>query len=98
MTETTISSFFTHRWQGNVPVRRLFWLDMLGTGTVVNLLFGFVALILLAKKTDPVWSMAVHWLAMPYNLFMVGALWRHRDAGRLHRTVGSAWLMVCVLI
>ena len=40
--------FFSHRWHGQVPVRLLFWRDMLVMGTAINLLATFGALMLAA--------------------------------------------------
>ena len=37
--------FIARRWRGDVPLRTVFWRDMLGVGTAVNVLFTFAALI-----------------------------------------------------
>jgi hypothetical protein len=95
---TAVQAFFAARWHGDLPIRRLFWWDMLATATFLNLVFVFVALILLAKRLDPALSMAVIWLPVPYNLFLVSCLWRHPETTFIIRGVAVAWVLLFLAI
>ena len=46
-------SFIGNRWRGAVPTQTVFWRDMLGIGTVLNLLASFMALILVSQGAPP---------------------------------------------
>ena len=85
------------RWAGRTSIQRLMWRDLLGVGTFVNMLFGFTALILLAKKWDAYWSVAIHMVLFPYNLFLVTCVWRHPDASSLSKGCVLVWLLVFLM-
>ena len=68
---TASQGFIARRWRGDVPLRTVFWRDMLGVGTAVNVLFTFAALIA-ATQGGPSWvAVAIHLLPLPYNLFLL---------------------------
>lgn len=76
--------YFQSRWHGRVPLGRLFWRDLLVVGTMINLAFSFAALILVARGADGAWPAVVHFAPLPYNLFLLGSVWRApgRSAGQ----------------
>lgn len=68
--------FFTRRWQGQVPLARLFWRDMLVVGSLVNLGASLLALVLMALGAPLGVAVAVHFVPLPYNFFLFAALWQ----------------------
>ncbi|MDX8483075.1 hypothetical protein RFN28_32175 [Mesorhizobium sp. VK24D] len=71
-----VASFFRSRWQGKTPLVRLFWRDMLLVGTAINIALSGLALVLLGLKL-PLWLvLTVHFLPVPYNIFLTLAVWR----------------------
>ncbi len=91
-------AFFADRWQGRTAVRTLFWRDLLGVATLLNLLVGFASLVMLAKRVDAPWPWVTHLLPLPYNLFLGLSVWRHGDALKSHKLVVAAWLALMLLI
>ena len=96
-----MTDFFRKRWRGEAPLDRLFWRDMLLVGTILNVVSSALALILLGLKL-PLWLvLAVHFLPVPYNIFLTVAVWRTAvKAGGLKAQLvmlGSAlWLVATV--
>lgn len=70
------TGFFRARWRGEAPLDRLFWRDMLLVGTAISITSSALALVLLGSKL-PLWLvLAVHFLPVPYNIFLTIAVWR----------------------
>jgi hypothetical protein len=96
------SSFLRTRWRGEAPLDSLFWRDMLLVGTLLSIASSAVALVLLGLKL-PLWLvLAVHFLPVPYNIFLTIAVWRTAEkAGGLKAQavmLGSAlWLIATVV-
>lgn len=97
------ADFFRLRWQGRVPLERLFWRDMLFIATLISAVSTGLALTLLALKL-PLWLvMAVHLAPVPYNIFLTLAVWRAAEKtgglGAWLMMLGSAlWLVATVVI
>lgn len=97
------ADFFRSRWQGRVPLKRLFWRDMLLVATLISAVSTGLALTLLALKL-PLWLvMTVHLAPVPYNIFLTLAVWRAAEkAGGLGASLmmlGSAlWLLATVVV
>ena len=94
--------FFRARWQGGVPLDRLFWRDLLFVGTAINVASSIVALILLGLKTPLALVLAVHFAPVPYNLFLTFAVWRTAEksggAKASMITLGATlWLILVVV-
>ncbi len=90
--------YLAARWHGQLPLPRLLWREMLGWGTAVNLAFSALALALLAAGL-PAWvAVLVHFAPLPWNLFVVGAVWRHPAARLGSRTLAAAWLGVMTVV
>ena len=98
MSQMIVHGFFAERWHGKTSLSRLFWRDLFGVGTFVNLLIGFTALILLAKRVDASWVLILHVLPMPYNLFLVSCVWRHGDVSATARVVSATWLLAVQIV
>lgn len=98
-----MTDFFRTRWRGEVPLDRLFWRDMLIVGTILSIASSALALILLGLKL-PLWLvLAVHFLPVPYNIFLTIAVWRAAEkSGGLKAQLmmlGSAlWLIATVVV
>ena len=98
-----LAGFFRSRWQGRVPLDRLFWRDMLFAGTAINIASSALALVLLGLKL-PLWLvLTVHFLPVPYNIFLMIAVWRTaKKSGGLKAQLmmlGSAlWLIATAVV
>ena len=95
--------FFVRRWRRQVPLDLLFWRDMAVIGTLINLGAAFASLMALGFKTDLAVVMLVFLSPLPYNIFLVGAVWRTAErvpAGKAWSArVGSAlWLVIATLL
>ncbi|RUU52023.1 hypothetical protein, partial [Mesorhizobium sp. M2C.T.Ca.TU.002.02.1.1] len=71
-----MTGFFRARWRGKAPLDRLFWRDMLLVGTLISVASSALALILLGLKLPLGLVLAVHFLPVPYNIFLTIAVWR----------------------
>lgn len=89
--------FFSRRWRGHVPMQALFWRDMVLVGTLINLLATGVALALAASDLPIALAAAVHFAPLPFNLFLVAAVWRLPGSGA-YRWASLAWLVVVTLV
>jgi hypothetical protein len=94
--------FFRMRWRSEVPLDRLFWRDMLLVGTSISITSSALALVLLGLKL-PLWLvLTVHFLPVPYTIFLTVAVWRTAEkSGGLKAQMmmlGSAlWLIATVV-
>ncbi|TGP98354.1 MULTISPECIES: hypothetical protein [unclassified Mesorhizobium] len=71
-----MTDFFRTRWRGEAPLGRLFWRDTLLVGTLISVASSALALVLLGLKL-PLWLvLMVHFLPVPYNIFLTIAVWR----------------------
>jgi hypothetical protein len=98
-----LAGFFRSRLQGQVPLDRLFWRDMVLVATLASVASSALALVLLGLKL-PLWLvLAVHFLPVPYNIFLTIAVWRTAEkSGGLKAQLmmlGSAlWLIATVVV
>lgn len=90
--------FFRQRWQGQVALHQLFWWDLLAVGTLVNAGFVVFSLILLTQGMAGGFWFTLQALILPYNLFLVAAVWRHRHATLLQRSLAVVWLGIFLLL
>jgi hypothetical protein len=96
-------SFFASRWRGEAPLDRLFWRDMLLFGTLLNLLTTAVAIVLLGLKAPMVAVLGVHFLPLPYNIFLFASVWRNADTvggakAAFFRSGALLWLVAATVI
>jgi hypothetical protein len=90
--------FFAQRWRGQAPTKRLFWRDMVLVGSLINLATTFLALMLAAQGVATAVAVAVHFLPLPYNLFLCGALWRHPRRTTTLSASAGLWLALATLL
>ena len=95
--------FFASRWNGAVPVDRLFWVDTVLVGTLLNVVAAFAGVLALGFKAPEWLSLALYLSPMPYNLFLVLAIWRSTDrpgttARAAYRIGALIWFAAGVLI
>lgn len=95
---TYADNFFSRRWRGRVPLTVLLWRDMLGVGTVVNLAATILALTVMVQDGPDGLVAALHFLPMPYNLFLCAALWRMPDRDTLASLIAGGWLFAMTLV
>ncbi|MDH4390707.1 MAG: hypothetical protein QE285_04700 [Aquabacterium sp.] len=93
-----MSSFFTRRWRGQVPMRTLFWRDMLGVGTAVNVVATFAGLIMASQGAATWVAVAIHFAPLPYNLFLCAAVHRVKPRSGAAGVVALVWLAVMILV
>ena len=90
--------FVRKRWRGQTRLRTLFCRDMLVVGTVVNLLVSFAALMLATQGLAVFWAVLLHFAPMPWNVFLVAALWRTPGATLLLRLAALVWLGLMLVV
>jgi hypothetical protein len=83
------------RWRGDVPVGLVLWLDMLVVGTAINVVTTVAALLLFATDFPTLAGAAVYFSPLPYNLFVLIAVWR--SAAKVHEPRRSAARACAVL-
>jgi hypothetical protein len=86
--------FFARRWRGEVAWPTLFWRDMIGVGTLLNLAASFGALMLVALGAPGAVAAALHFAPVPYNAFLFAALWRLARRPAPVLLIAAAWLVV----
>ena len=72
-------AFFVRRWRRQVPLGLLFWRDMVIVGSALNLAAAFAGLMALGFKAELAVAMLVFHAPLPYNIFIVAAIWRTAD-------------------
>ena len=97
MTKPASKGFFSRRWLGEVPLAVLFWRDMIGVGSVINLAASILALIVAASGAPIGVAVALHFAPLPYNLFLYAAVSRISRESPLTRLAALAWLIVATL-
>ena len=71
---------------------------MVMVGSVINLMTGFAALMLAAQGVNLVVAAAVHFALLPYNTFLVAALWRTPRRSRAMAWTSVLWLVVVTMV
>jgi hypothetical protein len=91
-------NYFSRRWRGRVPLTVLLWRDMLGVGTVVNLTATILALAVMVQDGPNGLAVALHFLPMPFNVFLCVALWRMPDRSTMASLIAAGWLVAMTLV
>lgn len=89
--------FFARRWQGRIALPVLLWRDMLGVGTLINVLASFLALAIIAQDGPAAWALVVHLAPVPYNLFLVLCLQRQPEPNPVAAGIGALWFVVMLI-
>ncbi len=90
--------FFARRWRGEVPLATLFWRDMVVVGSAVNLVATFLALMLAAQGIALGIAVAVHFVPLPYNVFLVVALGRSPQRTAMTSLLAGVWLVAATVV
>ena len=86
------ADFLRSRWRGETSLAVLYWRDILVIGSLINLFTGFAALMLAAQGVSLVIAAVVHFALLPYNVFLVVALWRTPRCSRIMAWTSLVWL------
>jgi hypothetical protein len=97
------AAFFIRRWRRQVPLGLLFWRDMIAVGSLINLVAAFGGLVALGFKADLAVAMLVFFAPLPYNVFLVAAVWRTAELvpngqAWTARAGSAAWLVAATVI
>lgn len=76
----------------------LFWRDMVGVASLLNLAASVAAMMLAAGGAPLALAVALHFSPLPYNLFLFAAVWRHRRRSALVGVAALAWLVLASLL
>ena len=90
--------FFARHWRGEVPLATLFWRDMVVVGSAVNLVATFLALMLAAQGIALGIAVAVHFVPLPYNVFLVVALGRSPQRTAMTSLLAGVWLVAATVV
>jgi hypothetical protein len=95
-------SFFLSRWRGDAPLNTVFWRDMIGFGTSLNILAGIFGIILIAAEAPSIITFLIFVALLPWNLFLFLSVWRIADNAKgenasLPKMAAAIWLglMLC---
>lgn len=92
-------------WSGGVPLVRAFWDYAVIGGFVVNLAATIGSMALVVRDAPPWLAVVVHFLALPYNVLVLVAVWRSAGnyAGsplwaKLARAAVVVWVLVATVL
>lgn len=85
------------------PLTQLVWRDMLLIGTAINVLATVLALTLFAARAPTALAAAVHFLPVPFNVFVCLVVWRRAGetggaVATFVRAASVAWLALVVIL
>ena len=86
------AGFIASRWRGEASAAVVYWRDILAVGSLINLFTGFAALMLAAQGVNLLIVAGVHFAVLPYNVFLVIALWRTPQRTRIMAWTSLMWL------
>lgn len=95
--------YFARRWRREVPLGLLFWRDMVIAGSLLNLACAFLALMALGLKAGSLTAVLIAFAPMPFNIFLVAAVWRAADAvqpsqATTARLGAALWLVLATVV
>lgn len=98
-----MKSFLLSRLRGEAPLGTVFWRDMLGWGTALNVAFAAAGLGMLASGFSPLAALPVLFAPLPVNVFLLVCVWRSavREGGPASATakvVAVLWFLVMVAL
>jgi hypothetical protein len=93
----TSNHYFSRRWQGQVPAATLFWRDMLVVGTLINLTATALGLMMIVNGIHAGFAVAMHFLPLPYNAFLLAALNRAPDRKTVFMAIAVGWFFLMIL-
>lgn len=98
-----VRRFFTSRWFGLVPIKTLFWRDMMLVGTGLNVVTSLASLAMLAAKLPLAAVLGIFFAPLPYNLFLAFAVWRTSEKRRVagafaYQITAVLWLLAAIVV
>jgi hypothetical protein len=97
MSITRAVEYFGRRWRGEVSPPVLLWRDMLGVGTLLNVMATLAALMVASQGAPLHLAVILHFVPLPYNLFLFAALWRTPRRTAAAAGVGLVWVAAMTL-
>ena len=90
-------------WRGELPLARVFWIDMILIGSLVNILATIAALLLFVSGAPITFGVIAHFAPLPYNILLLVAVWQsaaHENSGWSFPAQAAAlvWLILSILI
>jgi len=92
-------------WSGRTSLPRAFWEYAICYGTLLNLLTTVASLGALAAGATGLVVIAVHFLALPYNLVAIVGVWRSAESyrgpaiwGYLSRAGVIVWALIATIV
>lgn len=98
MIRDNTSGFFASRWNSEVELHLLLWRDVLFVGTLVNLVAGLAAFIMLTQNVAPIWALSVHLAPVPYNVFLLMSVWRSKQCTPLVSLIATIWFVLVLIV
>jgi hypothetical protein len=92
------TGFLRQRLNGTVAWTTVFWRDTLGVGSLINLVFGFAALMLLTLDVNRWLALALHLVPLPWNVFLVMAVRRAAGRPAACLPVAVAWFVLMLVV
>ncbi len=96
-------AFLVRRWRRQVPLETLFWRDMIVIASLINVAAGAAGLVSLGLKAGVGLSVAVLLAPLPYNAFLLAAVWRTADrvgpqTASAYRLGATLWFLAATII
>ncbi len=89
------NNFFTRRWRGQTALSVMLWRDMLSIGTLTMTI---LALATIAMEGHIGLAVVLNFSPLPYNLFLVLALWRAPGFNAFSAVVASGWFALMIVL
>lgn len=98
-----METFLISRWNGEAPLEKVFWRDMLIVGTALNIAAAAAGFALLSAGYSDALALLVFFLPLPWNLFLFVAVWRSANregdpAGLTAKVIASMWLITMFVL
>ena len=74
-----MSSKLKSLWAGDVPLPETFWWYAVTCGVLANIVTSGLFLILIIEDVTPWWLVPAFLLPVPYNIFVIVAVWRSAE-------------------
>lgn len=95
---TALSNYLRLLWTSRIALRQLLVRDMLLVGTALNVVTGFIAMMLLAQRADTAVAVFLHFATVPYNAFLFLSVWRHPHRCASVLGVSVVWFALMTVI
>jgi hypothetical protein len=98
-----LTTYFRRLWQGELPLPRVFWTDMLVIGTLVNVATLLLAVLLFGVDAPLVYGVVLFLVHIPYSIAVFIGVWRSaaREKSRWGppaQVAAVIWLIAALVI